>query len=69
MSYNRQWHKNVARRARAVLHSSLYEPDTRAASLAYAFLALRKLEQHKDLWESVSVLYDKYSALYLKGGI
>ena len=69
MSYNRHWHENVARRARAVLHSALCEPDTRAAALAYARLALKKLEGQKDLHESVSVLYDKYFNLFRKEGV
>ena len=69
MSYNRHWHENVARRARAVLHSALCEPDTRAAALAYAHIALKKHDGQKELNESVSELYEKYFNLYRKEGV
>lgn len=63
---DRQWHENVARRARAVLYSAVGEPVTQRMALAFAFLALRRLEDYPDLWQSVLDKWDECVKLYLQ---
>lgn len=63
---DRQWHENVARRARAVLYSAIGEPVTQRMALAYALLAMRRLEDYPDLHKSVANKWDECIKLYLQ---
>lgn len=63
---DRQWHENVARRARSVLYSAVGWPVTQRGALAYATLAMRRLEDHPDLHQSVAAKWDECIKLYLQ---